>query len=35
VSDRDDERALALRFVKSIGDAGAMNAPVDLQLDDD
>jgi hypothetical protein len=33
--DRDDERALALRFAKSIRDSTAMNAPIDLNLDDD
>lgn len=33
--DRDDERALAMRYVKSIRDADAMEAPVDLHLNDD
>jgi tRNA nucleotidyltransferase (CCA-adding enzyme) len=33
--DRDDERALALRFAKSIRDSGAMNAPLDWKLDGD
>ncbi len=32
--DRDDERALVLRFAKSIRDSDAMNASIDLQLDD-
>jgi tRNA nucleotidyltransferase (CCA-adding enzyme) len=31
----DDERALAMRFVKSIRDSSAMNAPVDFSLDDE
>jgi tRNA nucleotidyltransferase (CCA-adding enzyme) len=34
-TDRDDERALALRFAKSIHDSGTMNASIDLDLDGD
>jgi tRNA nucleotidyltransferase (CCA-adding enzyme) len=30
-SDRDDERALVLRFAKSIRDSRAMNQPIDFQ----
>lgn len=33
-SDRGDERALALRFVKSIRDSGAMTSDVEVQLGD-
>ncbi len=31
-SDRDDERALVLRFAKSIRDSRAMNEPIDFKL---
>jgi tRNA nucleotidyltransferase (CCA-adding enzyme) len=31
-NDRDDERALALRFAKSIRDSRAMNQPLDFKL---
>ncbi len=32
--DRDDERALVMRFAKSIRDSSTMNAPIDLHLHD-
>ena len=31
-ADRDDERALVLRFAKSIRDAGAAHAPIEFNL---
>jgi tRNA nucleotidyltransferase (CCA-adding enzyme) len=33
VSDRDDERALMLRFAKSIRDSRAMSQPIDFKFD--